>query len=99
MTTFAENDVELAALAWLRNLGWKTAHGPDLVPHERPDYGGGVLEARLRGAIARLNPELPDEACDDAFNKLSRPSGSNLVARNREFHRMLVNGVNVEYRD
>ena len=98
MTTFTENDVELAALAWLDNFGWKTAHGPDLVPRERPDYGIVFLEGRLREAIARLNPELSAEACDDAFNKLTRPGGSNLVARNQEFHRMLVNGVNVEYR-
>ena len=43
-------------------------------------------EARLRDAITRLNPELPAEACDDAFNRLTRPAGSNLVARNQEFH-------------
>ena len=74
------------------------AHGPDLVPHERPDYSSVVLETRFRDAIARLNPELPFEAWDDAYNKLTRPAGSNVVARNREFHRMLVNGVTVEYR-
>ena len=98
MTTFTENDVELAALAWLGNLGWNTVHGPDLVPHERADYGIVFLEARLRGAIARLNVRLPAEAWNHAFNKLTRPAGSNLVARNREFHGMLVSGVTVEYR-
>ena len=98
MTSFSEDEVEQAALAWLQSLGWQIAHGPDLVPDERADYGRVVLETRVRDAVARLNPELPTEAWDDAFNKLTRPAGSNLVARNRELHQMLVNGVTVEYR-
>ena len=98
MTALTEADVEHAALAWLESVGWQTAHGPDLIPHERADYGSVNLETRLRDAIARLNTGLPAEAWDDAFTKLTRPAGSNLVTRNREFHRMLVNGVTVEYR-
>ena len=98
MITLTEADVEQAALAWLESVGWQTAHGPDLIPDERADYGSVILEARLRDAIARLNLGLPTEAWDDAFTKLTRPAGSNLVTRNREFHRMLVNGVTVEYR-
>ena len=49
-------------------------------------------------ALAWLNPDLPLEALDDAFHKLTSPEGSTLEARNRAFHRMLVAGVNVEYR-
>ena len=93
-----ENVVEQAALNWLGSLGWQVAYGPDLIPHERVDYGRVVLENRLRNAIARLNSELPSEAWEDAYNKLTRLVGSNLIARNREFHRTLVNGVTVEYR-
>ena len=98
MAIFTEADVEQAALAWLESVGWHTAHGPDLIPNGRADYGSVILETRLRDTIARLNPELPAEAWNDAFTKLTRPAGSNLVTRNREFHRMLVNGVTVEYR-
>ena len=102
MTTLTEADVEDAALEWLAALGWQTAHGPDIGPgapgEERADYGAVVLERRLQDALARLNPELPSDALDDAFRKLTRPEGSTLEARNRAFHRMLVEGVNVEYR-
>ena len=98
MAIFTEADVEQAALAWLESVGWHTAHGPDLIPNGRADYGSVILDSRLRDAIARLNPALPAEAWEDAFTKLTRPAGSNLVTRNREFHRMLVNGVTVEYR-
>ena len=95
----SESMVEQVTLAWLESIGWQISHGPDLMPDERADYGAVVLEGRLRNAIARLNSGLPSTAWDDAFTKLTRPAGSNLVTRNREFHRMLVNGVTVEYRD
>ena len=102
MTALTEADVEAAALEWLAALGWQTAHGPDIasgVPgEERTDYSVVVLERRLRDALARLNPDLPPDALDDAFRRLTRPEGSTLEARNRAFNRMLVEGVNVEYR-
>ena len=103
MTTITEADVESAALDWLSALGWRVAHGSDIVPDapgaERDDYGQAVLERRLRDALAQLNPGLPVSALDDAFRKLTHPEGSTLVARNRAFHRMLVNGVEIEYQD
>ena len=103
MTTFTEADVEEAALAWLAALGWQVAHGPDIAPEtpnaERDDYGQVVLERRLRDALAVLNPSLPASALDDTLRRLTRPEGAALEARNRAFHRMLVDGVTVEYRD
>ncbi len=101
-SVFTESEVESAALEWLGNLGWTVLHGPDSGPGttvaERPDYGATVLEGRLRAALARLNPELPRSALDDAARLLLRPQGATLLARNRAFHRMLVDGVTVEYR-
>ena len=103
MTTITEADVEQATLSWLSGLGWQAAHGADIAPDtpnaERDDYGQVVLERRLRDALAQLNPGLPADALDDAYRKLTRPEGSTLEARNRAFHRMLVNGVEIEYRD
>ena len=102
MTTINESIVEEAALAWLGDLGWQTAHGPDIAPDtqnaERNSYDEGVLECRLRDALAELNPDIPVAALEDAFRKLTRPEGPTLEARNRAFHRMLVNGVTVEHR-
>ena len=103
MTTITEADVEQAALEWLSALGWGVTHGPDIAPGtpdaERDDYGQVVLDYRLRDALASLNPSLPNSALDDACRKLTRPEGSTTEARNRAFHRTLVNGVTVEYRD
>ena len=103
MTTLTESVVEEAALAYLESLGWGIAHGPDIAPDtpgaERTDYGDVVLGQRLQSAFARLNPGLPTGALDDAFRKLTRLEGTSLESRNRAFHSLVVDGVNVEYRD
>ena len=99
--SLSESTVEAAALDWLASLGWAVAHGPDIAPEapdaERADYGEVVLHRRLRSALARLNPDLPDDALVDVLRRLTRPAGATLEARNRDFHWMLVAGVTVEY--
>ncbi|MBK9116697.1 MAG: type I restriction endonuclease subunit R [Betaproteobacteria bacterium] len=103
MTAFNESVIEEAALAWLEAAGWQVGNGADIAPGEpaaeRDDFGQVVLGARLRAALARLNPRLPPEALDDAFRKLTRPEGADLIARNRALHRLLVDGVTVQYRN
>lgn len=100
-SSFTESIVEEAALAWLKAQGWAIIHGPDIAPDmlgaERTDYGQVVLEGRLRDALAQLNPKLPQDALEDAFHKLMLPEGPTLEARNRALHRMLVDGVTVEF--
>ncbi|MDY0391873.1 MAG: type I restriction endonuclease subunit R [Candidatus Bipolaricaulis sp.] len=102
MTAFTESVVEQAALAWLESVGWQIANGPEIAPGEpaaeRADYGQIFLERRLREALARLNPTLPAEPLADAFRKLTHPEGADLLQRNRYTHRLLVEGVPVEYR-
>ena len=44
-------------------------------------------------------PIFLQKALDDALRRLTRPEGPTLETRNRAFHRMLVEGVTVEYRD
>ena len=96
-----ESVVEDAPLGWLEAPGWYKAHSPDIAPDaagaERTDYGEVVLEQRLRDALRRFNPNLPTAALDGAFRKLARTEGMTLEARNRAFHRMVVNGVMLGY--
>jgi len=100
---FSESVVEQAALAWLGEIGWQVRCGAEIAPGEpaaeRDDYAQAVLAQRLRAALARLNPALPAEALDDALRKLTRPEGAEPIVRNRALHRLLVDGVTVEYRD
>ena len=52
---------------------------------------------RLREAIRRLNPAIPEEARDEALRKVLRVGTPALVQTNRAFHRMLRDGLQVEY--
>ena len=101
--SLSESIVEAATLAWLEGCGWAVANGPDVAPDTqtaaRVDYSQVVLEERLRSVIARLNPNLPADALDDALRRLTHPAGATLEARNRAFHRMVVDGVTVEHVD
>ncbi len=106
MTTqaFAESLVEEAALAWLEALGYAVRHGPDIAVGEPgaersdPGYRDVVLERRLRQALVALNPDLPPEALEDAYRKVMRSDAPSLIERNRALHRILVDGITVEYR-
>jgi type I restriction enzyme R subunit len=97
-----ESIVEEAALDWLESVGWVVMQGrelgPDAVDAERQTYEQVILEDRLRQALALLNPTLPVEALEEAFRKLTRSEGPTLETRNRAFHRMLVDGVTIEFR-
>jgi type I restriction enzyme R subunit len=104
MAGIAESVVEEAALAWLESLGYAVLHGPEIAVGEPaaertdPNYRDVLLERRLRQSIVRLNPDLPAEALEEAYRKLTRTDAPSLVERNRAVHRMLVEGVTVEYR-
>jgi type I restriction enzyme R subunit len=100
----SEDLLEQAMLGWLAGLGWATAHGPDISPPdgrtpgtEREGYRDVVLVHRLRDAIARLNPEIPPAARDDALRRVINPNVPGLVNANRQLQRWLVDGVPVEF--
>jgi type I restriction enzyme R subunit len=98
---FTESVVEEAALEWFGELGYSIAEGPKLAPGEpnaeRDSFGDVVLVGRLRAAIQRLNPEIPEDAREDALRKVLRVATPSLIQTNRAFHRFLRDGVPVEY--
>jgi type I restriction enzyme R subunit len=100
-TPFTESVVEQAALDWLESLGYTILSGPEIAPGEasaeRGDYGQVILEGRLRQALHRLNPNVPADALEEAFRKLTRPDLPSLIANNHLVHKFLVEGVPVEY--
>jgi type I restriction enzyme, R subunit len=102
MNPFTESVVEEATLAWLEGRGWSVKNGAEIAPGEpaaeRDSYGQVILDQRFRDALARLNPKLPTEALEEAYRKLTRTDAPSLSERNRSIHRMLVDGVTLEYR-
>ena len=97
-----ESDIEEASLDWLAELGYTVLHGPDIAPDtpnaERSAYSEVILTGRLRDAIARLNPNIPAEAHEEAIRKVLHPDSPALTQNNRAFHLMMVDGIEVEYR-
>lgn len=98
---FSESIVEEAALAWFAGLGYAVLAGPTIAPDEpfaeRSDYGQVLLSGRLRQALTRLNPTAAPAALDEALRKLTRPDRPSLLTSNHHLHRLLVDGVTVEY--
>ena len=102
MTAITEDTVEYAAVEWFESLGYEYLDARTIAPgepnSERDSFGDVALERRLHEAIARLNPEAPTEAREDALRKVLRVEGPSLIAANQIFHRMFSEGVEVEYR-
>lgn len=95
-----EDKIEQNALEILASLGWQVLHGPEIGPEGSGErqYGDAVLAGRLSAAVQRLNPDVPVQAQAEAIKRVLRTSEPTLVLDNREFHNLLVNGVDVEYR-
>ena len=96
-----EDQLEQETLGWLREAGWQVVHGPAMAPDgdapERGNYREVILLGRLREAVARLNPQVPAQAREDALQQVLNLGHPALLAANRAFHRLLVSGVPVQY--
>ncbi len=96
-----EQQLEELCLGWFQETGWRFAHGPDIAPDgptpERGDYREVFLRERLLAALARINPDVPRFALEQAAHELQTVSEPQQVVRNRACHRLLLNGVSVEF--
>jgi type I restriction enzyme R subunit len=99
--SLTEYMVEEAALGWFLELGYAVLPGPQLAPGEpaaeRESFSDVVLVGRLREAIRQLNPAIPGDAREEALRKLLCLATPSLLQTNRAFHRLLREGVPVEY--
>lgn len=102
MMPLTESTVEEAALEWFGSLGYALAHGPGIAPGEaaaeRDSFGEVVLEGRLRDALRRLNPQIPDEAREEVLRRVLRLTDGTLIRTNRAFHKLLRDGVDISYK-
>jgi len=100
--TFNETIVEEACVSILEALGYEIAFGPDVTGDSvlaiRTLPSETILVNRLTASLFKLNPSIPSEAIEEAIRKVTIPQSPSLIANNRAFHRMLVDGVEVEYR-
>lgn len=99
--SITENEIEEIALGYLQGLGYTYQLGTVISPdgeHPERQYNEVVLVTRLRDAIDKLNPNISQDAKEDALKKVLRIESPNALINNETFHRYLTDGVDVEMR-
>ena len=98
-----EDMVEQTVLATLGDLNYSILSVEEVVPDavalERHSYSEVVLYTRLVENARRLNPTIPEDTVDEAMRLLLRQETPSLVEENRRVHRMMVDGIDVEFSD
>jgi len=104
MTPIFESDVEEFVIELLRSQGFdylspqgQEAERLPAFGADKPDLTQVVLLKRLRNAIDTLNPQIPDEAKEQALRQILNLPSQSLIDNNEAFHKMLTDGVEVEY--
>ena len=101
MAFLSEAEVEAALLEQLAALGYAIEREEDIGPDghrpERKSHDEVILERRLTAAVERLNPALPASARREAIRRVTHAELPNLLEENRRLHRLLTEGVDVEY--
>ncbi|KAK3604820.1 hypothetical protein CHS0354_000482 [Potamilus streckersoni] len=95
-----ESEIEQMALDILsEDLGYSVLYGPDIAEGDKKerDYTEVVLQQRLKNAIDKFNPNISEEAKEEALKKALRTVTANLADKNEHFHRMLTEGVDVKF--
>lgn len=102
MSGFSEDIVELAGIETLKSLGWMHLHGSIIAPDgsspERPSYSDAFLLKRLEMCVERINPNVPEDVRAEAIRKVVGSETHDTVEENRRIHKLLTEGVTVEYR-
>lgn len=95
-----EDKIEQSLLDTLASMGWDIVSGPTIGPDGTMErgYADVVLATRLDIALRRLNPELTDEQRSEVAKRVIRTSSADLATDNQDFHTLLTDEVNVEYR-
>lgn len=98
---FTEDLLEQAAIEILQELDYSYAFGLDIAydgdTPERNNYKDVLLEQRVKEALFSINRHLPEEALEEAYRKIITFNSPVLVDNNKEFHKLLVEGIDVSF--
>jgi type I restriction enzyme R subunit len=96
MTPIFESDIEQFVVELLEGQGFSYL-APEEQEAERKDLSEVILLARLKKAIEKLNRKIQQEAKEQALRQVLNLPSQNLIDNNEAFHRMLTEGIEVEY--
>ena len=96
MAKIFESDIEKLVCELLEEQGY-TYLSPEALESERQSLGDVLLLDRLKNAIDNINPKIPQEAKDQALRQIRNLPSQNLIDNNEAFHRLLIEGIEVEY--
>mgnify|MGYP001770951305 CR=1 FL=1 len=98
---FAQSVIAPSLLTWFEVIGYTVLLEPDIAlgKHHigRSSYKEVVLYERLYGALQKINPTKPHEAIAAAIHQVTSIESSDLLENNHRFHKLLTDGVEVEY--
>jgi len=101
MKPITEDKIEAFTIEQLQLSGWIFTHGLSIAPgsehSERETYEQVILVGRLRTAVARLNPNIPENYREQAIQKVLRIYSPDLLHNNETFHQLMVEKVRVPY--
>ena len=98
-----EDQLEQLCLDWFKTIGYDYVCGYDIAPDsespERTDYRQIVLFDRLLTQLQIINPHIPISVLETVAQKIAKPETPILIKNNKAFHRLLLEGVKVEFKD
>ena len=101
MKPITEDKIETFAIEVLQSIGWEYVHGLAIAPGaeqaEREHFEQIILIDRLRKAVAILNPDIPQDAQEQAIQKVLRIYSPELLHNNETFHQLMVEKVKIPY--
>ena len=89
-----EEAYENSIIELFQELGYTHVYGPDV---ETRDFTSPLYEAVLTNSLHQINPNLPDEAINEALFKLKNFENAELTQKNAVFMDYLQNGITVRY--
>lgn len=96
MSKIFESDIENIVIELLESQGYVYLT-PEQWEQERENLSDVILKDRLKTAINNLNPAIPEDAKQDALKQVLNLPSQNLIENNEHFHKLLTDGVAVEY--
>ena len=101
MAALSEDHIEQSLIAQLKSQGYNYKYGPEIAPNsenpQRESFASVILENQFKASLKKINPELPESARIEAYQKVINLGTEDIMENNERFHNYLTAGITVEY--